>query len=74
MPKMAHNYRIIFHRRPLQDEPFFWHQSEPIEVSAMTPETAQRLARKMLMTAPGEEDLWSVRECQDLGSWNTIAQ
>jgi len=63
MSHQSHRYQIRFHCRPAPGEPFRWQISDPVEVTALTAVTAERLARHLT----GVDNNWQVRECLDLG-------
>ncbi len=66
MPKMANIYTITYHKQPAPGEPYKWSITEPIEISAMTQDVAERLGRRVLKL----DDTWLVRECLNAGAWN----
>jgi len=61
MPHMAHIYRVSFHNPTVPESEFRTRQ-----VSALAPDLAQRLARRVLEL----DHTWQLHECQDLGAWN----
>lgn len=75
MPKMSNVFRITFTRNPLPNEPFYWQTTEPVEITAMHQDTAEKMARRSLgLDARDDADRWIVKECENLGPWNRVYQ
>jgi hypothetical protein len=68
MAHRTHQYQIQFHQAPEPGAPFRWEISPAQQVTALSPDTAIRLARHLLRL----DHTWQVRECQDLGRWDRV--